>query len=138
MKHHLHGPCNPLYCSTKGRCRFNFPFEFSKVTTYNDKGWVLWHRPNDGRMYVRKIHSDEEPVVFTNRDVSPYCPKMLRKYKCHLHIDLCSLKISSIRYLFDYMLKGEDLVTVRLKQKKLIKEGLLDPDNKIELYVNGR
>ena len=72
-----------------------------------------------------------------NQNVSPYCPKMLKKYKCHLHIDICMTKIASICYLFQYMLKGEDQLTVKIIQKQLIEQKLLDPNNEIDLYVNG-
>ena len=47
MKHHLHGPCSPKYCSASGHCRFPFPFEYCNTTLFFKTRKIHWKRPND-------------------------------------------------------------------------------------------
>ena len=50
--------------------------------------------------------------------VFPHSPELIRKLHCHLHAELCISRIGSINYLFKYVCKGPDRVTVEISSLK--------------------
>lgn len=79
---------------------------------------------------IRKIHDGfsvvkfpfqargkgKEDLIFDIRWVVPYYPKPLRMFQCHFNAELCVSKVGSIKYLFKYICKGQDRLTVQLKR----------------------
>ena len=51
--------------------------------------------------------------MFTNGDVVPYNKYLLFKYKCHINVE-CVHSVCAIKYLFKYILKGNDSATVKV------------------------
>ncbi len=47
--------------------------------------------------------------------IVPYSPDLLRKFKTHMNLELCISKVVSIKYLFKYVCKGPDHVTVEVQ-----------------------
>ncbi len=50
-----------------------------------------------------------------NSWVVPSSPDLLRKFRTHMNVELCISKVGSIKYLFKYVCKGPDTVTVEVK-----------------------
>ncbi|KAH7705439.1 hypothetical protein AAVH_27360 [Aphelenchoides avenae] len=115
-KHHVHGPncaTNPrAMCKTpRGFCRWNFPKPYRSSTRVNEDGRVEYARPDNGRTY--NFGSVDRPVLVTNRDVSSYCPRLLKLFECHVNVDLC-FGSNAIKYLYKYCYKGYDRTKVAL------------------------
>ena len=53
---------------------------------------------------AKTMHGDE---LRDNRWVVPYNPKLLRKYTCHLNVEICT-SIKAVKYLYTYTYKGPD------------------------------
>lgn len=67
-------------------------------------------------MYRRRnygISTLKNNIELDNKRVVPYNPKLLMKYQAHINIDYCN-KSNCIKYLFKYVNKGVDQVTVSL------------------------
>ncbi|KAH7698989.1 hypothetical protein AAVH_33912, partial [Aphelenchoides avenae] len=115
-KHHVHGPncaINPrAMCKTpRGFCRWNFPKPYRRSTRVNEDGRVEYARPDNGRAF--NVGSVDHPVLVTNRDISSYCPRLLKRFGCHVNVDLC-FGSNAIKYLFKYCYKGYDRTKVAL------------------------
>eukprot|EP00980_Cylindrotheca_fusiformis_P001154 scaffold319_cov97-Cylindrotheca_fusiformis.AAC.14 len=129
----LHGPCSKSYCQRKdGTCRFHYPQPFLNETMWeNNQTSILYRRPNNGRQFVNR-----KKMIFTNADVVPYNPWLLMKYRCHINVVACMTKISSIRYLFRYTTKGQDMATIKMTR---IAGGQHNNQiDEISEYINGR
>ncbi|XP_071740490.1 uncharacterized protein [Rutidosis leptorrhynchoides] len=105
----IHGPCgekNPKCPCTdlEKRCAKYFPKPFSENTCVDKEGYPIYRRRDDGRT-VNKLGHDLD-----NRNVVPYNPLLLKKYQAHLNVEWCN-QVSSIRYLFKLVNKGNDRVT---------------------------
>lgn len=103
-KHHVHGPncaTNPrAMCKTpRGFCRWNFPKPYRRSTRVNEDGRVEYARPDNGRTF--NFGSVDRPVLVTNRDISSYCPRLLKRFECHVNVDLC-FGSNAIKYLYSY------------------------------------
>ena len=54
-------------------------------------------------------------IELDNKFVIPYNAKFLMKYQAHINFKLCN-KFNSIKYLFKYVNKGPDRVTVTVSK----------------------
>ena len=50
----------------------------------------------------------------TNQWVVPYNPFLLRKFNCHINVEMCS-SINSIKYVLKYITKGTDQAIFQLQ-----------------------
>src|SRR5581483_166480 len=57
----------------------------------------------------------------------PYNPYLCQKYNCHINVEICS-SITSIKYLYKYIYKGQDRVLI----------SIVNPQDEIKKYVNAR
>lgn len=136
MKHMIHGPCgdgfrNNLSCmknSKNGKCGRNFPKSDDVVTSVGDGCFPNYRRrsPQEGGNTGTKYIRGSETTI-SNRWVVAYNAYLLLKFKCHINIEYCHT-VASIKYLFLYHFKGEDMVTV---------EGL-DRADEIHYYASRR
>ena len=53
-------------------------------------------------------------IVVDNSWFVPHSPDFLRKFGTHMNVELCISKVVSIKFLFKYVCKGHDRVTVEL------------------------
>lgn len=136
LKHMIHGPCGSagranLACMQKsrnGKCGRDFPKSFSSTTTVGEGCFPDYRRRSleeGGNVAIKKINGMDVPI--TNRWVVAYNAYLLLKFKCHINIEYCHT-VASIKYLFLYHFKGEDMVTIES----------LDSADEIECYVTRR
>ncbi|GJQ89676.1 putative PIF1 DNA helicase/replication protein A1-like protein [Tanacetum coccineum] len=106
MMHGPYGPENPSCpCTVDFKCTKKFPKQFNESTFIDESGYAIYRRRNDGNS-IKKNGSD-----LHNGYVVPYNPGLLRRYQSHINVEWCN-QIGSIKYLFKYINKGPDRVTV--------------------------
>ncbi|XP_057433563.1 uncharacterized protein LOC130726329 [Lotus japonicus] len=110
----LHGPCGISHkkspCMVNGRCSKYFPKKYVQKTSFDLDGYPVYRRRNTGVSYERRgVHLDNGYVV-------PYNAKLLMKYQAHINIEYCN-KSNCIKYLFKYINKGVDRVTMSMSNK---------------------
>lgn len=133
VRHMLHGPCSRRYClDDKGVCSKGYRMSFREETEFDGLTRVKWRRPDNGSFY------ETRGFRFDNRDVVPYNPYLLLKYDCHINVEVTSSKIGSIRYLFGYLLKGEDKAAIKVLQKEWIDQGILNATDEVAMYRSGK
>uniref|UniRef100_A0A453ESB6 ATP-dependent DNA helicase n=1 Tax=Aegilops tauschii subsp. strangulata TaxID=200361 RepID=A0A453ESB6_AEGTS len=115
VKHMMHGPCGALnkFCPcTKNRpgSENNYPRPFNETTIQGKDSYPLYRRRNDGRTEMARN------CQLNNRWVVPYNPYLLRMFNCHINVEICS-SIKAVKYLFKYIYKGHDRVSVSVTDK---------------------
>ncbi|XP_050278246.1 uncharacterized protein LOC126719772 [Quercus robur] len=109
----MHGPCgyaNPRSpCMVNDKCTKHFPKKFYEETTIDEEGFPIYRRRNDGKTIVKN------GITLDNRYVVPYNVDLLVKYQSHLNVEWCN-RSRSIKYLFKYINKGPDRVTIVLQE----------------------
>jgi len=103
----LHGPCTPERCIKNGRCSKRYPKQFAEETTWNEDGYPVYRRRNDGRTVEVRRH------IYDNRSVIPYNPYLSKRYNAHINVEICST-VRAFKYLYKYVYKGGDRATVAL------------------------
>ncbi|XP_057432073.1 uncharacterized protein LOC130724815 [Lotus japonicus] len=107
----VHGPCGfsniRSPCMKNGKCSKFFPKKFQNATSFDRDGFPIYRRRNTGVTTTRR------DTQLHNGFVVPYNPKLLMKYQAHVNIEYCN-KANSIKYLFKYINKGVDRVTMSM------------------------
>ncbi|CDF40383.1 ATP dependant DNA helcase [Chondrus crispus] len=113
LKHMIHNPYgehNPTaVCMGERYCRKGFPKSFKHETSQSDSEYYITYRrraPSAGGVSI------ERPSH--NSWVVPHSPVLLRSFACHLNVELCVSRIGGIKYLFKYVCKGPDRVTMEI------------------------
>ncbi|CDF36420.1 ATP dependant DNA helicase [Chondrus crispus] len=114
LKHMIHNPCgerNPTaVCMGEQYCRKVFPKSFKHDTSQSDSEYYITYRrrsPSAGGVSI-------ERPSFDNYWVVPHSPLLLRSFACHLNVELCVSRVGGIKYLFKYVCKGQDRVTMEI------------------------
>ncbi|CDF33021.1 unnamed protein product [Chondrus crispus] len=114
LKHMIHNPCgehNPTaVCMGERYCRKGFPKSFKHETSQSDSEYYITYRR-------RAPSAGGQPVVVDNSWVVPHSPVLLRSFACHLNVELCVSRVGGIKYLFKYVCKGQDRVTMEITAK---------------------
>ncbi|XP_072073799.1 uncharacterized protein [Arachis hypogaea] len=107
----VHGPCGPYNknspCMKNGSCSKFYFKEFIQQTLIDEAGFPKYRRTDNGRT-VKKME-----CILDNKFIVPYNPELLLKFRCHINMEY-TCQISSIKYLFKYVHKGNDRVTTTL------------------------
>ena len=105
----VHGSCGILRhaspCMKEGKCSRFYPKKLQPTTLIDGDGYPVYRRRNTGRTITKN------EIIIDNRCIVPYNPKLLKKYQAHINIEWCN-QSTSIKYLFKYINKGYDRVTV--------------------------
>jgi len=98
-------PTSPLSCQ-KG-----FPKDFCPVTAVHENRYPEYCRRDNGDSFsVAKPGCPGETVVRDNRWVVPHNPYLLRKYQCHMNVEVCAT-VQAVKYIHKYVYKGSDRTT---------------------------
>jgi hypothetical protein len=130
----LHGPCGApdftrASCFTDGRgppgkCSKRFPHEFWEETVVENDRYPLYARPDNGRKVTKRVRQADGNYVdfdFDNRRVVPYNPYLLKRYNCHINLELCS-SVKTVKYLYKYVYKGPDRAMVAIDDLRQLDE----------------
>ncbi|XP_071704144.1 uncharacterized protein [Rutidosis leptorrhynchoides] len=105
----MHGPCGPEHlscaCMKKGICSKHFPKDFTNETRFDSEGFPVYRRRDDGNFIMKK------GTKLDNRNVVGYNKTLLKQYQAHINVEWCN-QIGSIKYLFKYINKGADRISV--------------------------
>lgn len=110
MRCMIHGPYDEgnssAPCMVNGKCSKHYPKKFSKQTTIDENGFVIYRRRNfEKKFLVNGVEIDNQWVY--NHD-------LIVKYNAHINLERCVLT-KLIKYLYKYMHKGLDRATVVLE-----------------------
>ena len=81
-----------------GKCRWKYPKPFAPCTEVKDNAYPVYARPDDGSQFVKGGYT------FTNKDVAPYNPALLRMLDAHVNVEVVTW-VSLVKYLFSYIAK---------------------------------
>ncbi len=115
VDHMIHGPCGfekpDSPCneidekSKRPRCTKDYPKAFNPSTHTDDRGYVLYKRPDDGR--TAQVTRNYVKYTVDNRYVVPYNPALLLLLECHCNVEIAT-NVRIIKYLYKYITKGPD------------------------------
>lgn len=109
--HMLHGPCgiaNPgCSCMRDGECKSDYPKPWRPETEITHNHFAYYRRRDTGQSVMVK------GVPLDNRSVVPYNPTLMR-LDCHINVE-CINSVQSLKYLFKYLMKGQDRSTIALQ-----------------------
>ncbi|KAH7713457.1 hypothetical protein AAVH_19195 [Aphelenchoides avenae] len=104
----VHGPCDQASfpcLDVKGNCTKKFPKAFLEQTRLEEDGYPLYRRSQNGRELL--YGNGPNPRRADNRWIVPYCPALLKKYNCHMNVEIVQ-GIRAVKYLYKYIFKGFD------------------------------
>lgn len=111
IKWMIHKPCgrqNPnAPCMKGGTRKKKYPKPFAPTTLQGNDSYPIYRRRNTGRLVCLDSNGDQ---MVDNRWAVPYNAWLLRKYDCHINVEICS-SITSVKYLYKYVYKGPDQVS---------------------------
>ena len=111
----MHGPCGSANyaspCMDNGKCTKHFPKRFNNETTLDGDGYPLYKRQENGESI------EKGGTLLDHRYVVPYNPWLLLKYEAHINVEWCN-QHRSIKYLFKYVNKGNDRITISFYENK--------------------
>ncbi len=134
----VHGPCgeeNPkCACMTQGppgnkKCSKGFPKAFSEQTLLAHNSYPVYcRRAGVGTpMTIPDPRNPQRLMEIDYRWVVPYSPYLCKKYNAHINVEICG-GITTIKYIYGYIYKGEGTITLHMRDER----------SKIESYVAAR
>ncbi|KAL6225029.1 hypothetical protein ACLB2K_003881 [Fragaria x ananassa] len=117
LGHMIHGPCGvhkrTAPCMKCGSCKRGYPKPFSDNTYQGNDSYPIYRR-RDNHLDVQSDGNQNRPL--DNSWVIPYNPWLLTKYDCHINVEICC-SIKSVKYLYKYVYKGPDRVTLEVRSE---------------------
>ncbi len=131
----MHGPCGPTFpnvpCMQDGRCSKGYPRSFRNETSLDENGYPLYHRQdNDLKVLVKGVELD-------NRWVVSYNPYLCKKFNGHINTET-SISIYGVKYMFKYIYKGHDRMTVVIERVENPIDGQQVEQDEIQEYIDAR
>ena len=124
LKHMIHNPCSAdpaARCMREGKCSKKFPKPFRSETASVEGDYYVSYRRRSplegGEFELRTRKTKNRGILKINVDnswVVPHSPDLLRKFRTHMNVELCVSRVGWIKYLFKYVCKGSDRVTVEI------------------------
>lgn len=100
VKRNMVHECKTKRCSPDGTCVRHYPKPYCSETRMAENKYPVYRR---------------RPGQVLNLRVVPYNPTLLLMFNCHINVEVCS-SLSSIKYLFKYIHKGQDRIAYRVGQ----------------------
>ncbi|XP_031096834.1 uncharacterized protein LOC116001073 [Ipomoea triloba] len=130
----MHGPCGSTRknspCMVNGECSKLFSKKFVQNSILDQDGYPIYHRRDNGRTIKKNgINLDSRYMV-------PYNIYLLLKYRAHINVEWCN-QSRSIKYLFKYVNKDNDRVTVEFYNSAL-EESTGKVIDEIKMYYDCR
>lgn len=117
----VHGPCGTTRTCWNGtKCKYGYPQAYQEETLMTEGAYPKYRRPDDGSTFVKNGYT------YTNRDIVPYNPFLLLKYRCHINLEI-AVSMKAVKYLYKYIAKGHDRQDLSL-----------ETDNEPTDYVDAR
>ncbi|XP_031092245.1 uncharacterized protein LOC115996940 [Ipomoea triloba] len=130
----VHGPCDVARsnspCMVNGRCTKYFPKRFVDSSSFDQDGYPIYRRCDDGRTITKN------GIQMDNRYVVPHNRYLLLRYRAHLNVEWCN-QSRSIKYLFKYINKANDRVTAEFYRSSAEANGVEVVDE-INMYYDCR
>ncbi|XP_075658771.1 uncharacterized protein LOC142628592 [Castanea sativa] len=109
-----------------GKCKKSYSNPFSRETYQGNDSYPVYRRRDTNNPVPL---NNQRNVMVDNSWVVPYNPWLLLKYNCHINLEICS-SIKSVKYLYNYVYKGPDRISVEVR---------LDPNyDEVQQYVDAR
>lgn len=130
----MHGLCglsnkNSL-CMKDGKSQRHFPKRSVNRTTIDEDGYLIYKcRDND-------LTVEKNNVPLDNQYMVPYNLRLLSKYGAHINVEWCN-QSRSIKWLFKYVNKGHDQVSVAFYQGQVNESSDQNVDE-IKMYYDCR
>jgi hypothetical protein len=129
----MHGSCGPAFpnvpCMQNGRCSKSYPRPFRNETSLDENGYPLYCRRDNGlKVLVKGVELD-------NRWVVSYNPYICKKFNGHINTE-ASISIYGVKYLFKYIYKGHDRVTVVIERVENPIDGQQVERDEIQQYID--
>ena len=87
----------------------HIPHKLQEDMSWCEGGYPHYRR----REFVAGQNIMRSDGVRDNRWVVPYNPRLLKKYKCHLNVEICT-SIKAVKYLYKYTYKGPDRANMEI------------------------
>ncbi|XP_030745097.1 uncharacterized protein LOC115874142 [Sitophilus oryzae] len=106
--HRICGRDNPgATCMREGVCSKFYPKALCETSSFPINGIPIYRRPDDGRT------TTIDGKIYNNSRIVPYNRYAALKYRCHINFEVCG-SLSSMKYLFKYVHKEVDSVTIKV------------------------
>lgn len=137
----MHGSCGAMNpsspCMKDGMCQKHYPKNFNESTQEDNNGYPIYRKRDNGSFVNTRNGSRLD-----NRWVVPHNVDLVTKYNAHINVEICS-SILSIKYLYKYVYKGHDRVTLALYQSAHNDTGQhaldhTEPVDEIKMYLDAR
>ena len=94
-----------------GQCKKGYPKPFSPETYQGNDSYPVYKRYDTNNPVPL---NDRCRIMVDNTWVVPYNPWLLLKYNCHINVEICC-SIKSVKYLYKYVYKGPDRVSMEVR-----------------------